>query len=191
YTPTPGQLPAGWSNWTFWQFADTGRFPGDQDVFNGDEAALAAFVGGTGATAPPKAFRRRATGGMPVGQVCGRASDAVYCAALDKQGNPTPVVGPPLGDSGSWNQEKYYSTIQFADVNGDGRLDICARGYAGIQCWLSDGTGFPTAITGPALSDPNGWGDPKYYSTIQFADVNGDGKADVCGRANDAFDCWL
>lgn len=35
-----GALPAGWSYETFWQYADSGKFPGDQDLFNGDEAGL-------------------------------------------------------------------------------------------------------------------------------------------------------
>jgi len=35
-----GPLPAGWSYPTFWQYADSGPHPGDQDLFNGDEAGL-------------------------------------------------------------------------------------------------------------------------------------------------------
>jgi GH25 family lysozyme M1 (1,4-beta-N-acetylmuramidase) len=30
-----GTLPNGWSFYTFWQYADSGSLPGDQDVFNG------------------------------------------------------------------------------------------------------------------------------------------------------------
>ncbi|KAH9013076.1 glycoside hydrolase family 25 protein [Lactarius pseudohatsudake] len=35
-----GTLPAGWSYTTFWQYADSGTYPGDQDSFNGDAAGL-------------------------------------------------------------------------------------------------------------------------------------------------------
>ncbi|KAI0290544.1 putative N,O-diacetyl muramidase [Multifurca ochricompacta] len=35
-----GTLPAGWGFTTFWQYADSGPFPGDQDRFNGDAAGL-------------------------------------------------------------------------------------------------------------------------------------------------------
>ena len=35
YSSTAGTLPAGWSFYTFWQYADSGIFPGDQDQFNG------------------------------------------------------------------------------------------------------------------------------------------------------------
>ncbi|KAI9449736.1 glycoside hydrolase family 25 protein [Lactarius psammicola] len=40
WASTIGTLPAGWSFTTFWQYADSGPFPGDQDKFNGDAAGL-------------------------------------------------------------------------------------------------------------------------------------------------------
>ncbi|WP_375501748.1 GH25 family lysozyme [uncultured Jatrophihabitans sp.] len=36
----PTALPASWSSWTFWQYADSGSLPGDQDVFSGTRAQL-------------------------------------------------------------------------------------------------------------------------------------------------------
>ena len=35
-----GALPSGWSTYTFWQYASSGTFPGDQDVFNGSSSQL-------------------------------------------------------------------------------------------------------------------------------------------------------
>ncbi len=35
YSSSVGTLPAGWGFYTFWQYADSGTFPGDQDYFNG------------------------------------------------------------------------------------------------------------------------------------------------------------
>ncbi|TBU36833.1 glycoside hydrolase family 25 protein [Dichomitus squalens] len=35
YSSSIGALPAGWSYTTFWQYADSGSNPGDQDEFNG------------------------------------------------------------------------------------------------------------------------------------------------------------
>ena len=45
-----GTLPAGWSNYAMWQYADSGIFPGDQDLFNGNLDALKSFAskGSTG-----------------------------------------------------------------------------------------------------------------------------------------------
>jgi GH25 family lysozyme M1 (1,4-beta-N-acetylmuramidase) len=40
YGSTVGTLPAGWSAYSFWQWADAGIFPGDQDVWNGTLARL-------------------------------------------------------------------------------------------------------------------------------------------------------
>ena len=40
----PTVLPAGWSKWTFWQNADSGALPGDQDVFGGNLSQLAALA---------------------------------------------------------------------------------------------------------------------------------------------------
>ncbi|MBT2502583.1 GH25 family lysozyme [Curtobacterium sp. ISL-83] len=58
----PGTLGASWKSWNVWQWADSGTFPGDQDVFNGTAAALAGYasnrpvvgapVGGLDQTAP-------------------------------------------------------------------------------------------------------------------------------------------
>lgn len=42
----PGTLPHNWNFYTFWQFASSGRLPGDQDYFNGDEARLKALAVG-------------------------------------------------------------------------------------------------------------------------------------------------
>jgi GH25 family lysozyme M1 (1,4-beta-N-acetylmuramidase) len=35
-----GTLPSGWGYYTFWQYADSGSLPGDQDVFNGAYSQL-------------------------------------------------------------------------------------------------------------------------------------------------------
>jgi GH25 family lysozyme M1 (1,4-beta-N-acetylmuramidase) len=40
YASTPGTLPAGWPFYSFWQHADSGTFPGDQDYFNGPISGL-------------------------------------------------------------------------------------------------------------------------------------------------------
>lgn len=44
YSSSPGTLPNGWSYQTFWQYADSGTFPGDQDYFNGAYSRLQALA---------------------------------------------------------------------------------------------------------------------------------------------------
>lgn len=46
YGSSVGQLPAGWDYQTFWQYADSGVFPGDQDQFNGPYNRLRTFAAG-------------------------------------------------------------------------------------------------------------------------------------------------
>lgn len=45
---TPGPLPGGWSNWTFWQYTSTGRIPGvngdvDLNVYSGAQGDFARY----------------------------------------------------------------------------------------------------------------------------------------------------
>ncbi|WP_225846323.1 lysozyme [Streptomyces sp. HPF1205] len=44
YSSSAGTLPAGYGYYTFWQYADSGVFPGDQDYFNGDYSRLQALA---------------------------------------------------------------------------------------------------------------------------------------------------
>ncbi|MFG3228529.1 lysozyme [Kitasatospora sp. NPDC048194] len=44
YASTVGTLPNGWSYQTFWQYSDSGTFPGDQDLFNGATDRLSALA---------------------------------------------------------------------------------------------------------------------------------------------------
>ncbi|GEM_PF-537858 len=46
YGSSPSPLPPGWGTWTIWQYADSGTFPGDQDVFNGSYQQLVSFARG-------------------------------------------------------------------------------------------------------------------------------------------------
>jgi GH25 family lysozyme M1 (1,4-beta-N-acetylmuramidase) len=46
YSSGPGTLPAGWSFYTFWQYASSGIFPGDQDYFNGSLTRLRVLATG-------------------------------------------------------------------------------------------------------------------------------------------------
>ncbi|WP_320779847.1 lysozyme [Streptomyces sp. CRN 30] len=45
-TASAGQLPGGWTYWTIWQHDNSGRLPGDQNLFNGSLAQLKRFARG-------------------------------------------------------------------------------------------------------------------------------------------------
>lgn len=71
------------------------------------------------------------------------------------------------------------------DVNGDGYADVCGRGADGILCAINDQRrAFKPAVTwlGTEYLDALGWSAERHGMTIAFGDINGDGRADVCGR---------
>ncbi len=96
-----------------------------------------------------------------------------------------------------WRRTVSYSTFRLADVDGDGLADCCAQTSDGIQCARSDGSAFTRVQRWSfgadfSQSDPLAWfKNPAYAASIQFADVNGDGRADVCGRSAGGVVCAL
>jgi len=125
--------------------------------------------------------------------LCGRNSDGIVCARSTGTSFGTVTMWQSaFGDDNGWDQPQYYSTIQFPDLDGDGRADLCGRGTGGIDCALNIGPAFGGfTVWQPSFSDDAGWDVHTYYSTIQFADINGDGRADVCGRGRQGVDCAL
>ncbi len=70
---------------------------------------------------------------------------------------------------------RYYRGAVFADVNGDGWLDllVCVTG-GGVQCFLNDGRGrFTDATTAARTASPLG------SMTVALADVDGNGTLDL------------
>lgn len=125
--------------------------------------------------------------------VCGRAADGLRCwpSLGDGFGEPTEPIAA-LSDDAGFDVPARWSTIRLGDVDGDGRADVCARSAEALSCWRSTAAGFdPTPIAGPAWSDDAGWSGHPYYSTIRLVDVDGDGRADVCGRADTGLQCHL
>jgi hypothetical protein len=127
--------------------------------------------------------------------VCGRGGDGIWCAlSTGTSFGPSTLWTSNFSDAYGWNSDpSYYRTIRFVDINGDGLADVCGRGHDGILCAFSLGTSFgPVQLVSAMFSDANGWkNNAAYYSTIQFADLNNDHKADVCGRGSDGIWCAL
>lgn len=121
--------------------------------------------------------------------VCGRRDAGFRCWLSSGAGFPTEIEGPEYGDDNGWRRVEHYGTIRLGDVNGDGRDDVCARNTERVRCWISDGTGFPTRVEGPAWGNEQGWNAVERWSTILLADVDGDGRADLCGRGTQGFRC--
>lgn len=206
YTTECPLIPDNWAGWRFWQYTDSGSVPGisgnvDLDRFNGTLAELQEFAGqsapsGVCSDLPCWAQRHRRSrtdiNGDGRADVCARASNGVLCWLSNGSGFDPSIAGPALSNDGGWDSLEYDSTIQFGDINGDGFADVCGRGYSGLLCWLSTGTGFSTSsIATGEMANADGWNKPQYFGTIQLADANGDGRDDACGRSPDGFRCWL
>ncbi len=122
--------------------------------------------------------------------ICGRASNGILCAINTGTGFGTPTIWTSQYGVG-WGYEEHYSTISFPDLNADGQADVCGRAADGIICGISNGaTGFiNTTYWTNGYSAT--WNTPEYYSTIRYPDLNGDGRADICGRASNGILCEL
>lgn len=102
--------------------------------------------------------------------------DDRFWGALNAAGNPLPA--------GAWSADQYGSTLQAADVDGDGIDELIGRASDGIRTWRYDDAAGWSPIGSPltSLSDSEGWDEAKYYATIQTADVHGDGSREILGR---------
>jgi hypothetical protein len=135
--------------------------------------------------------------------VCGRNSAGIECATNNGSGVFAVVSqreNVEFSDGLGWIDSPSGTTMQYADIDGDGYQDVCGRGGDGMICMLGTGVvavnqGFERAHvwsnTGD-FSDDQGWnGNPAYYGSIRLGDINGDGRADVCGRNASGVVCAL
>ena len=121
--------------------------------------------------------------------LCARDSEGFGCWLSNGTTFDRRILGPRWSNASGWGVARYYGTIRMADLNGDRRADVCARSSAGVECWLSDGDGFPARVAGPAWSDASGWGAMPYWSTLRIIDFDGDGLGDLCARASSDLRC--
>ena len=83
---------------------------------------------------------------------------------------------------------KYFRSVRLADVDGDGKADMIGRNSDGVHVALSTGLGFANeTVWSSEFSDSKGWGAEEFSSTIRWADVNGDRKADLIIRSGDGI----
>jgi hypothetical protein len=123
--------------------------------------------------------------------VCLRRAEGLVCHVGFATREADAIVLPALSDAAGFGAIEHHGSIRFADVDADGRDDVCARGAEGLDCWLSRGDRFGAIVRGPRWRDADGWGALSRWSTIRLADVSGDGRADVCGRGPSRFECAL
>jgi FG-GAP-like repeat len=134
----------------------------------------------------------------------GPGSSGLTAVRWNKQTSEWDLIEPPAGQLAGWNDPQYFTTIQFVDIDGDGQATLVGRGSGGIEFWSWAGSpnnanGFFDRVYGEGtqaplildyFSDTNNWDQPQNYSTIQFADVNRDGKAELIARGPDGLVAW-
>ena len=96
--------------------------------------------------------------------------------------------GPGFSDAHGWDQPKYYQSIRFGDIDHDGAAEMIGRDADGVQTWKYDKDAQKwnqlgaQGVRSPQWKDSDGWDRIDHYETIQLADVDGDGAAELCGR---------
>ncbi|MBG6189704.1 GH25 family lysozyme M1 (1,4-beta-N-acetylmuramidase) [Arthrobacter sp. CAN_A212] len=113
-----GTLPAGWNNYSLWQYTHEGPVVGDWNVWNGTSAALANFTRNSAPVAAPR----------PTGPSIRSKADMVTIDSAGKLWN-YPATG--RGSYGSRKQIGHdwatAKSIHVVDWNNDGVLDILAQ----------------------------------------------------------------
>ena len=123
--------------------------------------------------------------------VCARASEGISCWLSGPHGIERRIEGPRWSDERGWSAPAYGGTLRLADVDGDGRDDVCGRGPDGFRCARATGVGFDRIWVGPAMRSEDGWDERSRYATIRMGDVDGDGAADLCAREAEGITCWI
>jgi len=139
-----------------------------------------------------KTFRYADLNADGMEDVCARANNGLYCGLSNGSSFLDLTLWANLSMGVAWFEPAGYTTLQLPDLNNDGRADLCIRGHDGLMCALSDGAAFGSLdLWSDTFSDENGWTNVDQYATLRFPDLNGDGMADVCGRASDGIRCAL
>ena len=129
--------------------------------------------------------------------ICARSATGPYCYFFDGKRSFRMGTERNVAEvfTQGWSEDRSnWGTVQFPDLDGDGRADVCGRSPAGTVCARSRGSSFTGYLGAPAaaFSDAAGFArSPSYWATLQFPDLNGDGKADHCGRGERGVLCAL
>lgn len=122
--------------------------------------------------------------------VLARGTDALLAWTFDgSTWQPLPSL-TGLSNANGWDDPSLYSTLQCADVDGDGRDELLGRGGDGLRTWRLTSSGWEEIAFLPELNDGAGWDERPYNATIQCADLDGDGRAELMARSAAGIRVW-
>jgi hypothetical protein len=126
---------------------------------------------------------------IAVGAIFGAGPAAAASIDCSKVIPVVPDQFPAWGESGGWADPSQYTTIQLADIDGDGRAEMIGRIHGGLVTSRFDAdTGTWITINGtPGFGDGSGFSDPSLYGTMQLADIDGQPGAELLARSNEGF----
>ncbi|HTU58869.1 MAG TPA: FG-GAP-like repeat-containing protein, partial [Polyangiales bacterium] len=88
------------------------------------------------------------------------------------------------------DEPQYYRSLSYGDLDGDADSDVCIRRADGVYCATNQAGSFSGyARRTEAFADAAGYGAANSGSTLQLADVDGDGRADLCARKDTGIHC--
>lgn len=110
--------------------------------------------------------------------------DKLVCNIAQGGGNYTTNENASASFGYTIDDFKFYSGLNFTDINKDSYVDLCIADDKGIQCGLNDGSG--------TFNSPKYITEKLNYTTgYQLVDVNRDGYVDICGALNNgSFQCF-
>ncbi|MGE0787579.1 MAG: FG-GAP-like repeat-containing protein [Sandaracinaceae bacterium] len=122
------------------------------------------------------------TGILVINRGCGQGFQASDGTGVHLHYSMDTIGGPSYSTFPGFEHSASYPSFRAADVDGDGRADLLARGSSGVITWISNGSGFDPVdphhpfwgTYSPVLPGGGTWADERYFGTIVIADLDGD-----------------
>jgi len=127
--------------------------------------------------------------GQPGAELIARGQDGIVTYFYDKNTDSWTLndKGPPWTDDNHWNLPQFYSTIQLANIDDKAGAELLGRSDAGMLTYQWNTQTKKWEQLGGVGPFGLGWDDPQNFRTIQLADIDGDRRAELLGRAWDGL----